>query len=145
MADAQESQQRRGSAQLNWHTRALPVDPSLCLREKHVAGGSALCEEMATQAPRRASATAEHRAWEQWLSPPGQAWPGHSVPLLGVRRSGSEEGLQGLPLQDSLHPPYPKLPSTQPCRFHPLPGRRTSPSIFTCLLFLPTFCIYFTI
>lgn len=46
MADAQESQQRRGSAQLNWHTRALPVDPSLYLREKRVAGGSALCEEM---------------------------------------------------------------------------------------------------
>ena len=46
MADAQESQQHRGSAQLNWHTRALPMDPSLHVRERHVAGGSALCEEM---------------------------------------------------------------------------------------------------
>ena len=70
---------------------------------------------------------------------PGQAWPGHSVPLPlpGERRSEPEEDLQGLPLQDSLHPPYPNLPSTQPCRFHPLPGRRTSSSIFTCLLLLP--------
>ena len=39
------------------------------------------------------------------------------------------------------HPPYPTLPSTLPRRFHPLPGRRTSPSIFTCLLFLPRLVI----
>lgn len=44
---------------------------------------------------------------------------------------------RGYPSRIPSHPSYPNLPSTRPCRFHPLPGRKTSPSIFTCLLFLP--------
>lgn len=46
MADAQNLNNAEALTQLNWHTRAPSRGPLVILKEKRVAGGSTLCEEM---------------------------------------------------------------------------------------------------